>query len=536
MPTVMVNPSGEAVLGGNFPLEVREDAGGCLLVVRSSDQNGEESKERFLAFPLDEKGEKKLLLVAEVGPGCQWFKTEREAGGGFDRGTGKKGGARIWTNIQELFIASAGPLKGHVLCFDEQKQLALRSRPEAPVVRETRYEGASRSGLPVPQKMVQGGEVITPNVTSVAESINRFAFDLYRQLGQKEGNFFYSPVSISTALAMTYAGAAGQTQTEMAHVLHLDQTSDRFPGNGVHDGYGKLTRVLNSGGFDGGYVLRTANRLWGTQSSGFLHDFVTTTREQYGAELMKLDFGKPEAARQEINTWIEQQTEQKIKDLIPPGVLGPNTPLVLTNAIYFKGRRQDEFREAATKQAPFFVTPEQTVEVSLMTQTHFFRHGALEDVQILELPYRGHEVSMIILLPKARNGLADLEGKLTAENEREWLASLRSQNVEVFLPKFKLTSQFALKDTLSAMGMPTPFTPAANFSKMTSGGSLHIKDVFHKAFVDVTERGTEAAAATAGVMLQSQPVVFRADHPFVFLLRDNRSGAILFLGRVHNPA
>jgi len=385
-------------------------------------------------------------------------------------------------------------------------------------------------------------EAITPDVKNVAASINGFAFDLYRQVGKKEGNLFCSPASISTALAMTYAGAKGQTEKEMAHVLHFDRNPTQLPVARFHEAYGKLTSLLNSGGSQGGYVLRMANRLWGQASYEFLPDFLKITREQYGAELAELDFQKSEAARQEINSWVEQQTQQKIKDLIPSGVLRGDTRLVLTNAIYFLGGWEDEFSEKATKNQPFFVTAQQTVEVPLMTQTGRFRYGESDGVQALEMTYRGNEISMVVLLPKTRDGFAELEGKLTADNANRWTASLRRREVEVFLPKFKMTSQFALSDTLSQMGMPTAFTEAADFSKMASGERLMISEVVHKAFVDVNEKGTEAAAATAvliaptsAIVQPDPPVVFRADHPFVFVLRDNHSGAILFLGRVTNP-
>jgi serpin B len=389
---------------------------------------------------------------------------------------------------------------------------------------------------------VLGKEAITPDVRNVATSINGFAFDLYGQLAKKEGNLFCSPASISAALAMTYAGAGGDTEKEMGHVLHFDRNPTQLPVARFHEAYGRLTSLLNSGGGQGGYVLRTANRLWGQESYEFLPDYLKITREQYGAELAELDFQQTEAARREINEWVEQQTQQKIKDLIPSGVLRDDARLVLTNAIYFLGGWDEEFSETATQNQPFFVTSQQTVEVPLMTQTERFRHAESDDVQVLEMPYRGHEISMVVLLPKTRDGLAGLEGKLTADHTQKWIASLRSRKVQVFLPKFKMTSQFALKDALSAMGMPTPFTEAADFSKMASSERLMISEVVHKAFVDVNEKGTEAAAATAVLIAPTsalvepeEPATFRADHPFVFLLRDNRSGAVLFLGRVSNP-
>jgi serpin B len=382
---------------------------------------------------------------------------------------------------------------------------------------------------------------ISPDLKSVGTSINGFTLDLYRQLHRQEGNLFFSPASISTALAMTSAGAAGQTEKEMAHVLHFDD-QPQLTRQRLDNAYGELTSLLNSGGAQGGYLLRMANRLWGQQSYEFLPAFLKLTRDSYGAELAEVDFRQTERARQAINIWVEQQTQQKISDLIPAGALGPDTRLVLTNAIYFLGGWAEEFSEEQTKEEPFFVTPKQSVTVALMTQNNRFRYGESEDLQILELPYRGHEISMVVLLPKQVDGLATLEGRLTTENVDRWTNLLRSRKVHVFLPKFKMTSQFSLKKVLSAMGMPTPFTEAADFSKMASGENLMISEVIHKAFVDVNEKGTEAAAATAVLVAPTSapfqpemPAVFRADHPFLFLIRDNRTGTILFTGRVSNP-
>jgi len=328
----------------------------------------------------------------------------------------------------------------------------------------------------------------------------------------------------------------------MAHVLHLDRDSSRLPPQRIHEAYGKLNTLLNSGGSQGGYILRMANRLWAQQSYAFQPVFLKITRDDYAAELAKLDFQQTEKARQQINQWVEQQTNKKIANLIQPGVLQMDTRLVLTNAIYFLGGWQDEFRKELTKDEPFFISPAQTVAVPLMTQTQRLRYGEADDLQILEVPYRGHEISMVILLPKKNDGLAAAEKKLTADSVERWLGSLQSRKVHLFLPRFKMTSEFSLKKALSALGMPTAFSENADFSRMASGESLMISDVIHKAMVDVNEKGTEAAAATAVIMAPTsalprleEPVVFRADHPFAFLLRDNRSGAILFAGRVSNP-
>ena len=377
---------------------------------------------------------------------------------------------------------------------------------------------------------------ITDDARQAAQESNALAFDLYAQLARQDGNLFYSPASISTALAMTYAGAAGDTQQQMAQVLHFDLDEDR-----LHQGFGTLGNLLNSGNKN--YRLQMANRLWGRKGFPFLPDFLTGTREHYGAELQQLNFAQPEPSRQTINRWIEQQTNGKIQDLIPVGAIDATTRLVLTNAIYFKGAWQDEFWKNATQPAAFQLSKSQKTKVPFMQQSDHFGYGETKDLQLLDLPYAGGEMSMLVLLPKQVDGLGQIENQLTAKKLAVWTADLKQRLVQVFLPKFKLTSQFELAETLRSMGMELAFSEQADFSRMSSAEELMLSEVIHKAFVDVSEEGTEAAAATAvlaptaaPISEPEKPVVFRADHPFVFLIRDNRTQAVLFLGRLVNPA
>jgi len=264
------------------------------------------------------------------------------------------------------------------------------------------------------------------------------------------------------------------------------------------------------------------------------------TNKHYKASLISVDFkNTPEQARIQINKWVEQKTNNKIQDLIKPGILNPLTRLVLTNAIYFKGDWAIPFRERSTHDAPFWLNRDNSVTVPLMTQEEYFRWGKHEAMQLLELPYAGNNLSMIILLPNEVDGLPALEASLTQDNLSSWLKSLKKRELRVFLPKFKMTSEFNLSRMLGAMGMPDAFTTNADFSGMTGTKELFISAVVHKAFVDVNEEGTEAAAATAVTMrmtaVATPPPEFRADHPFLFLIRHNPSGSILFLGRVINP-
>lgn len=382
---------------------------------------------------------------------------------------------------------------------------------------------------------------ITPESRRVSESSNRFAFDLYQQVRRQEGNLFLSPGSISTALAMTYAGAAGQTKQQMANVLHF------APDQSVHEGFATLLALLNSTGDRNGYSLSTANRLWGAADYRFEPGFLNLTRDSYRAEIQSLDFKHPEPARRKINAWVEEQTRRKIVDLIPSGVLKPDTRLVLTNAIYFEGGWMSEFSKQATKKLPFLESATEKRDVLTMYQQEDFPYTEDADAQVLSMPYRGHELSMVIVLPKKVDGLADVESKLSDERFTGWIKNLRgSRKVDVYLPRFKLRSEFLLSRTLKSMGMSLAFSDAADFSLVSRSESLMISEVVHQAFVDVDEEGTEAAAATAVLLAPTsapfepreppKPILFRADHPFLFAIRDNRTGAVLFMGRLARPA
>jgi len=378
--------------------------------------------------------------------------------------------------------------------------------------------------------------VPTEDAAQVAEGCNRFAFDLYAHLKGTEGNLFLSPYSISTALTMTYGGARGETADQMAEVLRLPAT-----GEAVHGAYGALQSDLNAAGEGGAFELVVANRLWGQEGYALMLDFLALLQRRYGAGLEQVDFaGATEEARQTINAWIEKQTRDKIQELLKPGVLDAMTRLVLTNAIYFKGKWAEEFDKEATQDGDFYVTPEKNVAAPLMHRTAKFGYFEGDSLKALELPYQGDRLAMVVLLPKAKDGLAALEASLSAEKVAEWIGKIRRREVEVALPRFKTTAEFSLGDTLVAMGMTDAFNPnAADFSGMTGAKDLFISAVVHKAFVDVNEEGTEAAAATAVVMRPLNggggPPEFRADHPFLFLIRDTRSGAILFLGRILDP-
>lgn len=388
----------------------------------------------------------------------------------------------------------------------------------------------------------------------VVEGNNRFALELYAKLREQKGNLFFSPYSISTALAMTYAGARGETEAQMAQALHFPTRPKVLPqnyGGPIQQGweqeqfasvFGGIIKDLNNRGKKGGFELTVANALWGQKDYRFLKEFLEFVESKYDGQLNELDFiSNTESARKTINAWVEKKTKGKIKDLIAQGVLNQLTRLVLTNAIYFKGNWARQFEEKDTREDTFTLLSSEEVNTPMMNQTAEFGYIEAEDFQGLELPYVDDELSMIILLPKEIDGLIEIEKSLTAENLSQWLTRIRKRKVVISVPKFKETCQFSLADVLGQMGMTDAFVPAAaDFSGMNGKGDLFISAVIHKAFVDVNEEGTEAAAAT-GVAVGLTAVgpkeipVFRADHPFLFLIRDNKSGSILFIGRMMNP-
>ncbi len=384
----------------------------------------------------------------------------------------------------------------------------------------------------------------------VVKGDNEFAFDLYAKLRNKEGNLFFSPYSISTALALTYCGARGQTETQMAGVLNFPFFAK--PGPAISSklksdrqkfasAFGKIIKDMNSRGEKGGYELRIANALWGQKDYDFLEEYTKLIKNNFDGQLNEVDFIRAtEAARKTINKWVEKKTNKKITNLIQKGVLDSMTRLVLTNAIYFKGNWARQFKKDKTKDAPFTLDDGEKIETAMMNQTAEFGYMETASFQGLDLPYVDDELSMIILLPKKNDDLDELEKTLTVENLSKWLKKLYKREVVVSAPKFKMTSQFSLASVLKSMGMTDAFSSNANFSGMNGRKDLFISAVIHKAYVDVNEEGTEAAAAT-GVTMKLTSVgpsripVFRADHPFLFLIRDNHTGSILFIGRVMNP-
>lgn len=395
-----------------------------------------------------------------------------------------------------------------------------------------------RSGVPrdeVPQ-------VSDADAGALTEGNTAFALDLYRELAGMGGNLFYSPFSISQALAMTFAGARGNTASQMEEVLHFT-----LAGGNLHPAFNSLGLELASRSeiedlpADQRFKLNIANAIWGQKDYEFLPEFLDMLAKNYGAGMRLVDYlADPEKARVEINNWVEDQTEGKIKDLIPQGAIDGLTRLVLTNAIYFNASWQHPFDESLTALQPFHLLDGGTVNVDMMEQSESFGYYRGGGYQAVELPYSGDQLAMWVILPD-EDQFAAFEAALDPGVLDEIRSGMSYSQVHLWMPQFSFSAEFMLKPVLTALGMTDAFDVSlADFSGMTGSRDLFISEVIHKAFVDVDESGTEAAAATAVIMKLTaapaeEPVELKIDRPFIFLIRDLPTGSILFLGRVLDP-
>lgn len=421
-------------------------------------------------------------------------------------------------------------LTGIASCKPDQTQ----SRPIG-TPKSTATETASPSEQKSPEASPESNK---DDLEILVNGNNRFAIELYRQLGGKKGNIFFSPYSISTALGMTYAGARGKTEEQMAQTLNfeLDQAK-------LHPAFKELLDIINSYEKKGDCKLAVANRLWAQEGFKFLPEFFSLTKKYYDATLKELDFKEDqEGSRQTINHWVEEKTNDKIKNLIPKGVITSETRLVLTNAIYFKGEWAKQFKEEDTRKEKFYLIDGNTVEADMMHKSDKLNYSKEEGFGVVEIPYKNNSLSMLIFLPDEKDGIKDLDKNVTYEMLEKAIDNMNKAQVNLSLPRFKTTSFFSLKSILIKMGMPSAFSDTlADFSGMEPEKKLKIQDVIHKAFVEINEEGTEAAAATGvvvGIKAVAPPgeiIDFIVDHPFIFIIRDNKTGSILFMGRVMNP-
>jgi serpin B len=384
---------------------------------------------------------------------------------------------------------------------------------------------------------VLAGQAGDSDKQSLVHGNTAFALDMYQKVRSTEGNIFFSPYSISTAFAMTYAGARNTTQNQMASVLHfsLDQCQ-------LHPAFSELQAHFLQLQDSKPFRLNITNALWIQEDYELLETFLELNQKYYGANLFYLNFREnPEDSRVKINDWVEDKTEGKIQKLLPSGAVKTFTRLILTNTIYFKAEWHNKFNAHNTKEHDFWITPEEKTKVQMMSQKNHFGYWENETFQILEMPYIRGDLSMVVCLPRKTDGLPDLESQINTNALKGWISNLNRQQVKVLFPKFTTTQNIDLKEILMALGMVEAFTENADFSGMETKKELYITDALHKAFIDVDELGTEAAAATAvsvgATSIQRPRVVpeFRADHPFLFLIRDNQTGSILFMGRLTQP-
>jgi serpin B len=387
------------------------------------------------------------------------------------------------------------------------------------------------------------GDVSGSDLERLADGNTQFTFDIYQQLQSQPGNLFYSPYSISSALAMTYAGAEGSTAEEMASVLHFMLVQEN-----LHPAFNALGQKLDSLAElevpkDQGdpFQLNIANAIWGQQDFHFEDDFLDLLAENYGAGLRLLDYiSQPEESRLAINQWVSDETKEKIQDLIPQGSIDSDTRLVLSNAIYFKATWLEPFTKNLTEEGIFYGLEGEEILAQMMKtgQDASFRYLKEDGYQVVELPYIGNQVSMLVVVPD-QGRFEEFEDQFSIEELNHIVDSLNYSPLELTFPKFEFETEISLASTLATMGMPTAFSDAADFSGMTGSKDLFISDVFHKAFVSVDEEGTEAAAATAVEMsltsMPESPIELTVDRPFLFLIREHETGTVLFMGRVVNP-
>ncbi|RPH33513.1 MAG: serpin family protein [Bacteroidales bacterium] len=364
-------------------------------------------------------------------------------------------------------------------------------------------------------------------------SNNQFAIDFYKQIAiEEKGNILFSPFSLSVAMGMTYAGTKGVSQEQIGNVFHFTSNDDKF-----HIQLGNTIKQINSK--VGPIQLKIVNTLWAEKTFPFKQSYNTLLKKAYLAAVKPMDFiNKFEQSRLAINDNVYKATNEKIKDLLPPNSLNNLTRLVLTNAIYFKGDWKTMFKKELTSDRDFFIAPKKAIKCSMMSVKGDFNYYEDSKLQALELPYIGGNFSMVVILPFSKISLEEITKILSNDILDDIVRELNEQEVTISIPKFKLSNGYQLKQMLSKMGMPQPFTDDADFTGMTTASSLKISDVFHKAFIEVNEQGTEASAATA-VVVATKSVhfvkSFIANRPFLFLIKEKSTGTILFMGRVVDP-
>ena len=377
----------------------------------------------------------------------------------------------------------------------------------------------------------------TEGVNEIVLANNQFAIDYYNQLDKENKNIFFSPFSISTAIAMTYEGTDGKTAEEIRKVFYFPQNNEQRKSS-----FAKIYNTLNNELKNEKITLNIANAIWKEKEYTFKKDFLETINKYYYGKTNSVDFkNAPEPSRKKINEWVEKQTNNKIQKLIPGGVISTYTKMVLTNAIYFKGKWTNLFEQKNTKEKDFLVSEDKNVKTQMMYQTDNFKYYEDTNFQYLQMNYKGNKISMLVILPKDKNGKTIYDFNIpTAKKIPNVINSLKTKEVKINFPKIELRTNYSLKKDLQKMGMKEVFTNNANFSKMDPKNKLKVSEIYHKTYLKVDEEGTEAAAATAIVIAGTTsvplpPKVFNANHPFAFIIKENKTGEILFIGKIVNP-
>ncbi len=385
------------------------------------------------------------------------------------------------------------------------------------------------------------------SVPKIAQGNNIFAVNLYKELAASEGNLFFSPASLHIALAMTFVGAAGDTAVEMAAVLHYLLDGGRLS----HDYKAYIEQILDVGVMPDGQPtasLTIANRAWGRTDTRFREKYLKFIEKMFNASLEQVDFSDVQGTCSRINAWASENTQGLIKELVVPAIINVRTALILTNAVYFKGTWQEKFNKALTRPGLFKPSGKEPFEIPMMHVTRNFEYYESDGLQVIQLPYMGKTLKMLVALPAENTSLATTENSLSASLIDSWIRGMQTVEVAVAFPKFKLEGDMEVSVILKKMGMPLAFTEGetgADFKGILAADEkrrLHIAKVIHKAFGKIDEEGTEAAAATAVAMEydgfsaeMSMPKIFNADRPFLFMIRHSATGAILFLGRCSVP-
>lgn len=406
--------------------------------------------------------------------------------------------------------------------------------------RQSRPTRISRQNIEVTQSQ-RSNTNYGDNLKELVRGNNQFAFELYEHIKNTSKNIFFSPYSISSALGMTFAGTKGYTEEEIAKTLHfnIDQIK-------THQSFYKLNKVFDDIQTNGHVKLSVANSIWLQNSISILQSYLDLTSKYYAGTIKLVDFNRnAENARQTINKWIENKTNSKITDLLQSGDVTSDTELVLCNAIYFKGNWCGKFDKADTKELTFYLDKGGSIKCPTMNKIDHYKCHQFDGFSAISVPYNGRKLSMVIFLPDNPNGLLEFEERFTSENVKNWvdyIENLETIKVDLKMPKFKMTRSIGLSKTLQNMGVKRIFENA-DLTGISKNANLQVTDVIHKAFVEVNEEGTEAAAATVVFVgktccapkREAEPVKFYADHPFVFMIRENSTGSILFMGKIANP-